>query len=54
MDREDGYYWVKDDERTATWTVGHWAHGLWTFPGSEEEYEDSEDLEISERLRPPE
>jgi len=45
---------VKDNVDTGTWTVGLWLHGAWSFPGSEEQYEDSDDLEISERLRPPE
>ena len=57
MEREEGYYWLKsNDELPAPgeWVVGHWIHGSWTFPGSEERYEDSDDLELSEGLIPPE
>jgi len=57
VEREEGYYWLKsNDELPAPgeWVVGHWIHGSWTFPGSEERYEDSDDLELSEGLIPPE
>lgn len=44
--REEGFYWVKDDEQ---WIIAEWDGGIWYTHGNDYEFQDSDFQEIDER-----
>lgn len=51
--REDGYYWVKDDENSQ-WSIGQWYSDVWWFMFNPNHYDDSDLAKIGERIKEPE
>ncbi len=49
--RVEGFYWVRTNSR---WRIAEWEWGYWTLTGANEHtYNDSNFLEIGERIIPP-